>query len=196
MTRKSADARFHAQSRPSEPLSGMDASEFQRELVEFARFEGYDDLEVSDLTNKDAIFEAFAAFEPVQRPDEPDDEFDLRYFIWQERVEFMYDAWEELIQKQTSVESARSPQCDPPGYAERLMYLVLPAEQRECVPGDLEEEFRTIVVPKFGLKYARIWHWWQSIRSCGRFALSQVLSLLTFGLAQRVDRFLSRWVGR
>lgn len=47
----------------------------------------------------------------------------------------------------------------------KLLYLLLPKEQREHLPGDLEEEFTTIILPKFGARYAMIWYWWQVIRS-------------------------------
>lgn len=52
-----------------------------------------------------------------------------------------------------------------PSLAERLLYWVLSKEQREAIPGDLEEEFRTIILPKFGRRYARMWYWKQVLTS-------------------------------
>jgi hypothetical protein len=44
-----------------------------------------------------------------------------------------------------------------PIWAEYLLYFVLPKPDREAIPGDLIEEFRSKVVPKFGPRAARIW---------------------------------------
>jgi len=53
----------------------------------------------------------------------------------------------------------------PPVWAEKLLHLVLSTRDREALPGDLEEEFRTIILPKFGYAYARKWYWTQVLRS-------------------------------
>lgn len=49
--------------------------------------------------------------------------------------------------------------------AEKIMYFVLPKHQRESILGDLEEEYNTIILPKFGLRTARLWYWKQAIGS-------------------------------
>jgi hypothetical protein len=53
----------------------------------------------------------------------------------------------------------------PPKKAEYLLYYLLTKRDRESIPGDLEEEYRTVIVPKFGPQYARIWYWKQVICS-------------------------------
>ena len=44
-----------------------------------------------------------------------------------------------------------------PVWAEYILYLFLPKSDRESIPGDLIEEFRSKIVPKFGPTAARIW---------------------------------------
>ena len=50
-------------------------------------------------------------------------------------------------------------------YAEFLLYLVLSKEDREPIPGDLDEEFTTSILPKFGASRACLWYWLQVIRT-------------------------------
>jgi len=49
----------------------------------------------------------------------------------------------------------------PPKTGEKILYLFLSKDARKHIPGDLEEEFTTIILPKFGPRYARIWYWKQ-----------------------------------
>jgi hypothetical protein len=44
---------------------------------------------------------------------------------------------------------------------------VAPRAIRENLIGDLEEEFRTILVPQYGLRWARFWYRWQVIAVIG-----------------------------
>lgn len=44
-----------------------------------------------------------------------------------------------------------------PIWAEYLLYLLLPKADRDAVAGDLIEEFRVTIVPKFGARAARFW---------------------------------------
>jgi len=62
----------------------------------------------------------------------------------------------------------------PPLAADWLLYLCLPKSARECVPGDLEEEFRKIIVPKVGANFARMWYWKQAIFSIMPFLAMQI----------------------
>src|SRR4051812_9542271 len=47
---------------------------------------------------------------------------------------------------------------------EYLLFLFLSSEDREQIPGDLQEEYITTIVPKFGAKRATLWYWAQTIR--------------------------------
>jgi hypothetical protein len=47
----------------------------------------------------------------------------------------------------------------PPTLAEFLLYLLLCKEDRDIIPGDLAEEFTTVILPKFGSFRAWFWYW-------------------------------------
>lgn len=67
---------------------------------------------------------------------------------------------ESVITDQTS-----SNHMVPPLTADKVLYFFLPKDAREHIPGDLEEELNTIILPKFGVKYARQWYWGQVLQS-------------------------------
>jgi hypothetical protein len=46
-----------------------------------------------------------------------------------------------------------------------LLYLFLSKIDRDVIPGDLEEEFTTLILPKFGPVRAQIWFWVQVVRN-------------------------------
>jgi hypothetical protein len=50
----------------------------------------------------------------------------------------------------------------PPRFAEFCLLLV-PLRQRKDILGDLQEEFRTVVVPNHGISRARFYYVWQVI---------------------------------
>jgi hypothetical protein len=53
----------------------------------------------------------------------------------------------------------------PPRIAECILYIILPKPYTEYLPGDLEEEFRTVILPKLGHRGAELWYYAQVIRS-------------------------------
>ena len=57
---------------------------------------------------------------------------------------------------------ASSPPIAP---AERCLCYLLPRRQREAILGDLEEDYRTNFLPKFGAREARRMYWSHFIRS-------------------------------
>ena len=56
--------------------------------------------------------------------------------------------------------NAQCSACDPPRLAE-LFLLLVPIRQREHLLGDLEEEFRTVTVPRHGARIAAFLYAWQ-----------------------------------
>src|SRR5262249_12728136 len=48
-----------------------------------------------------------------------------------------------------------------------FLLLLIPKKDRENLVGDLEEEFLTILLPRYGARRARIWYWEQVILSLG-----------------------------
>lgn len=49
----------------------------------------------------------------------------------------------------------------PPRLAERLLCWLLPSGIRDAYAGDLEERFAGEVVPRLGVRRARLWYWWR-----------------------------------
>ncbi len=72
----------------------------------------------------------------------------------------------------------------PPKSAEFLLYLLLSHEDREALPGDLEEEYRTAILPKFGARRAVLWYWCQVVRSIWP-VISGTVSKLVWWLIKR-----------
>ena len=66
-----------------------------------------------------------------------------------------------------SLELFESSQADqlssPPMSADRLLLFIIPRDRSEFILGDLEEIFTSVVVPKYGIRYARVWYWGQVV---------------------------------
>src|SRR5438128_743136 len=52
-----------------------------------------------------------------------------------------------------------------PTSAAFLLHLFLSKSDRETIPGDLDEEFAMVILPKFGAPRAWLWYWVQAIRT-------------------------------
>ena len=89
--------------------------------------------------------------------------------LWNQLIRQLVLAFGGLVSGRTSDYPVAIPKL-----GEFILYLVLPKVDREHVPGDLEEEFRTTIVPKFGPAKARLWYWWQVIRSIVIFLFAAV----------------------
>lgn len=76
-----------------------------------------------------------------------------------------------------------------PRWAEYLLFFFLPKDQRDSVPGDLVEEYRTVLVPKFGVRAARWWFVKQVASSLWPLLSRRVLKAL--GILSLVRYF--RW---
>ena len=74
---------------------------------------------------------------------------------------------------------------EPPRYAKFLLLLV-PKRNRENILGDIEEEYRDVILPDYGLRAARLWYWSQ---------VSLSLAPLIWTVLQRVAglAFLWKW---
>jgi hypothetical protein len=53
----------------------------------------------------------------------------------------------------------------PPTNAHFLLRLALPAQHRDAVIGDLNEEYASVMLPRFGTRRANFWYWSQVARS-------------------------------
>ncbi|PYP89427.1 MAG: hypothetical protein DMG65_13770 [Candidatus Angelobacter sp. Gp1-AA117] len=57
-----------------------------------------------------------------------------------------------------------------PRYAHFLL-LLIPQKSREHLIGDLEEEYRAVVLPKYGSSLAALWYWMQTLWVIGPYIL-------------------------
>lgn len=87
----------------------------------------------------------------------------------------------------------RATPMEPPRSAEALLYFFLPQRDRDTVPGDLVEEYVTIIFPKFGLRFARAWYWKQVLCSVLVLASRQLAKLA--GLSWFIDLIRRRISG-
>ena len=70
----------------------------------------------------------------------------------------------------------------------KLLLLCVPKQSRECLIGDLEEEFRTILLPEYGWIIACLWYWEQAICSLIPILWEQVKCVAGIGALLRFFR--------
>jgi hypothetical protein len=80
----------------------------------------------------------------------------------------------------------RERESNPPRWSEYVLYLILPKEERETVPGDLVEEYRAVILPKFGATAARMWFVKQTLSSIWPFLKRRVWKALGFASLLRL----------
>lgn len=79
------------------------------------------------------------------------------------------------------VEASSRADVSPPSQFEGALYFFLPREVRQSLPGDLREEYQTIILPKFGRRFADRWYRWQVMTSIGSMLLRRVAKIATLG---------------
>lgn len=82
----------------------------------------------------------------------------------------------------------------PPRLGEYLLYLVLPPKDRECVPGDLAEEYSTIILPKFGRRKAKLWFWQQVVTSIWPILSPRLKRLARFAVVAKLAEGILKWI--
>jgi hypothetical protein len=60
--------------------------------------------------------------------------------------------------------------------------LLIPKRNREHLVGDLEEEFRTVILPRYGPRKAACWYWWNVIVSIVPFGVQLLKRILGFAV--------------
>ena len=83
---------------------------------------------------------------------------------------------------------------EPSHFAEYLLYLLLPQKYRECLPGDLAEEYWTLVLPKFGIRKAKLWYWKQVITSLWPVFWPQVKRVAALAGAAKLAEEVRKWI--
>jgi hypothetical protein len=113
--------------------------------------------------------------------DEPIDPLDIKYMVWI-WLEPVFERLGILIMETRREKMRGSPvygtrerrgqlpckkKSQPPLAASFLLELFLPRKQREAFIGDLEQEFVTRILPKYGIKRAKVWFWVQVLKEMG-----------------------------
>lgn len=71
---------------------------------------------------------------------------------------------------------------------ERMFLLTIPKRSREHLIGDLEEEYRTIVLPEYGRFRARLWYWRQMLWIAGPFIWNKLKRALALEPERRLHK--------
>jgi hypothetical protein len=50
-----------------------------------------------------------------------------------------------------------------------LLFLLIPKRNREHLIGDLDEEYRTVLLPEYGRFWAGLWYWGQTFWAIGPY---------------------------
>jgi hypothetical protein len=66
----------------------------------------------------------------------------------------------------------------PPTFAAFFLYLTLPRRQQEPIIGDLNEDFATNVLPRFGPLLAGIWYWYKALLCVSMYACENAIEPL------------------
>ena len=83
------------------------------------------------------------------------------------------------VQAENRISVESSGRAHPPRVAVFAL-LLIPKKNREHLIGDLEEEYRTILLPQYGRFRARLWYWEQTALALGFYAwpfLKKVLGM-------------------
>ena len=78
----------------------------------------------------------------------------------------------------------------PPNRACFLLDLFLGKADRDIMRGDLEEEFATSILPRYGERRALFWFWWQTVRT-----IATRNAVCRWGLVTGLAR-LGEWISR
>jgi hypothetical protein len=112
------------------------------------------------------------------------------------------DLWlrsEILFQRSLAKQARTAPSAvPPPRLAEYVLFLVLPRRQREPFVGDVNEDFATNVVPKFGPFLALGWYWIKTIQYVAMYTCENLadplLTRVVEPLWRRVVLPLLKWI--
>ena len=72
---------------------------------------------------------------------------------------------------------------DAPPEVAKFLLLLIPKKNREGLLGDLEEEYRTILLPEYGVRLARFHYWWHTVIA---------LACSVVGAVERLSRAFKR----
>ena len=106
-----------------------------------------------------------AILQPRRRQSTPDENAERL----QKRLKAVYEEEGEQvgvvavsIQMESAAIVAETTAQEPP-HSARFLLLLVPKKDRDGLVGDLEAEFLTLVLPKYGPRISRLWYWEQVI---------------------------------
>jgi transcriptional regulator with XRE-family HTH domain len=77
---------------------------------------------------------------------------------------------------------------DKPPKAAKFLLLLVPGKNRDYLAGDLEERYRTILVPEFGVRKAQFWYWWHVFISLAPFVWEATKRLVSATFLWKITR--------
>ena len=83
-----------------------------------------------------------------------------------------------------AAESPFASEAARPPKSAHFVLLLVPKKDREHLIGDLEEEYRTNILPEYGKFWARVWYWVQAIQAIGFYVwpfVKRVLGMAAIG---------------
>lgn len=100
-----------------------------------------------------------------------------------------YDKQPDLYWWAGETTLAREAPTTPPRLGERMLLLILTKEERVNIPGDLEEEYRSIAA-KHGARYAKLWYYKQVVAS----AWPMIRKAVGWGLLASIGAWIRRYI--
>jgi hypothetical protein len=99
------------------------------------------------------------------------------------------------LQRSTSSSSSLAPPASlrPPNGAVFLLDLLLATSDRAVIPGDLEEDFATSILPKYGPVRARMWFWGETVRTIA--TRNPICRSVLVGGLMRLGEWIFRQIG-
>jgi|GEM_PF-3098163 len=116
----------------------------------------YPDATSYEKLKKAAVDEAYEAARELRKNDEKINNW-ARWNI--------YPLTSPAPTNPTAKHNAKHEIISPPNLADMVSLFLLPRNVREAVMGDLQEDYLTNIVPKMTTRNARLWYWWQTIRT-------------------------------
>jgi hypothetical protein len=104
-------------------------------------------------------------------------------------VVYTFHQKQQASQLQLAFEKIQQAQREAPPRSAQFALLLIPKRNREHLIGDLEEEFRTIVLPQYGRFLAGCWYFEQAAIAMGCYAWPTIKKIL--GLS-----FILKLIGR
>lgn len=113
------------------------------------------------------------------------------------RTDLSVETWGEIYERALAgsfnVNNVVVVSKSPPPEALYLLDLFLSKSDRQAIPGDLEEEFITQILPKYGPRRARWWFWAETVKTIT--ARNRITRCVLVGSLVRLGEWIFRQIG-